>query len=104
MKRSLVLSTFLLAGLAFMASLVALANGSSLYTIIQEEKVKIQPDDLPVPVKLTITKDPTVAALPIAEAYKVPQTDGTAYYEVTFESGSEQKITKKYDKDGNELE
>lgn len=69
----------------------------------QDEKVQIKPDELPVKVKVTITGDTTVTALPIAEVWKVPQKDGSTHYEVIFLTGSEMKTTKKYDEKGNEI-
>ena len=72
-------------------------------SIQQEEKVKIEADALPEPVKTAITGDETINKFPIAEAWQITQADGTFHYKVTFDNGTEEKLSKKYDKDGVEI-
>lgn len=70
---------------------------------LQEEKVQIEPNDLSDPVKNAIIGDKTINWFPVAEAWQVKQSEGVYHYIVTFERGTEEKISKKYDEDGVEI-
>lgn len=104
MKKTLLMSAMLLTGVAMASPQFTTTAVTPMTIQLQEEKVKIEADALPVPVKMTITGDETVNKFPIAEAWKITQADGTFHYKVTFENGTEEKLSKKYDKDGIEIE
>lgn len=103
MKKTILMSAMLFAGVAFATPQITTSVVTPMSTSIQEEKVKIEADALPVPVKVTITGDETVNKFPIAEAWQVTQADGTFHFLVTFANGTEEKLSKKYDKDGVEI-
>ncbi len=104
MKKTILMSALLFSGVAT-ATLVAAPNEISTVTIEmnQDEKVKIEADALPTPVKATITGDETVSSFPIIEAWQIAKPEGKFHYKVVFDNGEEEKITKKYDEEGNEI-
>ncbi len=104
MKKTLLMSAMLFTGVAMASSQITTTAATPMSIQFQNEKVKIEADALPVPVKVTITGDETVNKFPIAEAWQLTQADGTFHYKVVFENGTEAKISKKYDKDGVEIE
>ncbi len=67
-----------------------------------EDREKINPEELPQPVKKSIAENEEISELPISQAYKVTDDD-KVYYEVTFGIESE-AITKKFDSEGGEIE
>jgi hypothetical protein len=69
---------------------------------LMQDKVKINPEDLPEPVKKAIAENDEVNHLQVSQAYKVTDDD-KVYYEVTFGLENE-SITKKYDSEGGEIE
>ncbi len=103
MKKTILMSAMLFAGVAMAAPQITASVVTPMSTLMQEEKVKIEADALPVPVKVTITGDKTVNEFPIAEIWQVTQADGTFHFLVTFENGTAEKLSKKYDKDGVEI-
>lgn len=103
MKKTILMSAMLFAGVAMAAPHITTSVVSPMSTLRQEEKVKIEADALPVPVKVRITGDETINDLPIADAWQVTQADWTLHFLVTFENGTEEKLSKKYDEDGIEI-
>lgn len=103
MKKSLLIIATLFTGAAMAAPQITLENVNPIELSAQQEKVKIEADALPDAVKSTIAADETVKALPIAEAYQITQLDGTFHFEVIFDDGTEEKLTKKYDQEGKEI-
>jgi predicted xylose isomerase-like sugar epimerase len=103
MKKVLLISAMLFAGAAIATPQINVNQIFSLETEIQQEKIKIEADALPEAVKTTITADEVVKAFPVAEAYQITQLDGTFHFEVIFDNGTEEKLSKKYDQEGNEI-
>jgi hypothetical protein len=102
MKKSMLFAAMFATGVAFASPL----QPTSLTTMsieIQEGKVKIEPDTLPDPVKTALANDEEVKSLTIAEAWQWTLPDGSFNFEVVFDNGTEEKLSKKYDKDGNEI-
>lgn len=102
MKKSLLFAAMFASGLAFV-SLEASQNFEPVSIEQQEGKVKIEIDQLPDAVKTTISKDETVNTLKIVEAWKWTRTEGVKLFEVQFDNGTEEKLSKKYDEEGNEI-
>ncbi|MDG1276822.1 MAG: hypothetical protein P8O16_06035 [Algoriphagus sp.] len=105
MKKTLIIATMLFAGAA-MANPIELTSQISPVGIEaqqEQEKVKIDPETLPDAVKASIAGDETIASLPIAEAWKISLPEDKAHFAVTFDNGTEEKLTKKYDEAGNEI-
>ncbi len=69
----------------------------------QEDKVQIDPMQLPEPVKETIQSNTEVADLDISEAWQVMKEDGTPYFKVSFDNAGEE-VVKKYDAEGKEID
>lgn len=103
MKKILLMSAMLFAGAAIATPNLTLNQVSLLGIEIQEEKVKIEADALPNAVKTNIAADEEVKALAIVEAFQITQLDGTFHFDVIFDNGTEEKLTKKYDQEGNEI-
>lgn len=103
MKKILLMSAMLFAGAAIATPHLTLNQVSPIGTEIQQEKVKIEADALPDAVKTTISADEEVKALAVTEAFQITQLDGTFHFEVIFDNGTEEKLTKKYDQEGNEI-
>ena len=102
MKKPMLIAAMFVSGLAF-ANPATFQNPVPISTEQQEGKVKIEPDELPDPVKTTISNDETVNRLSILEAWKWTTPEGKTLFEVHFDNGSEEKFSKKYDKQGNEI-
>lgn len=103
MKMTLLMSAMLFTGVAMATPQITLENSNSKSILLQQEKVKIEAENLPDAVKTTITNDEAVKVFSIAEAFQIAQLDGTFHYEVIFDNGTEEKLTKKYDQEGNEI-
>ena len=97
------MSAMLFAGVAMATPQATLKSNQSKTVLLQQEKIKIEAETLPDAVKTTITNDEAVKVFPIAEAFQIAQLDGTFHYEVVFDNGTEEKLTKKYDQEGNEI-
>jgi len=97
------MSAMLVTGVAMATPQLTLNQISPLSTEIQQEKVKIEADALPDSVKITIEEDEEVKVLAIAEAFQITQLDGKFQFEVIFDNGTEEKMSKKYDQEGNEI-
>ncbi|MCL6258340.1 hypothetical protein M3O96_04530 [Aquiflexum sp. TKW24L] len=69
----------------------------------EKEKVKVDPANLPVPVKEAILKDETLKPLKISEAWQVITEDEIDHFVIKFEDGGEELI-KKYTALGEEIE
>ncbi len=69
---------------------------------IIQDRIKINPEDLPEPVKKAIAENEEVNHLQISQAFKVTDDD-KVHYVVTFGLENE-SITKKYDSEGGEIE
>lgn len=71
-------------------------------SLFQDDKTKIEPDNLPDPVKEKINGDNNIKSKEISEAYTVRE-DNQVYYVVKFERGQDgEEVTKKFDARGNE--
>ncbi|RAI86017.1 hypothetical protein [Algoriphagus yeomjeoni] len=103
MKKVLFMSAMLFAGIAMASPVSTTTLNATTKMEIQQEKVKIETDALPDPIKASIAANEEVKALVIAEAFKVSKVDGTTHFEVVFDNGTEEKLTKKYDEEGNEI-
>ncbi len=97
------MSAMLVTGVAMAAPQFTTSAVTPMSIQVQEEKVKIEADALPDAIKATIAADQTINNFPIAEAWQITQADGTFQYKVKFENGTEEKLSKKYDKDGVEI-
>ena len=102
MKKILLMSAMLLTGVAI-ASPQLTTNSLTPMSIQLEDKVKIEPNDLPDAVKNSIIGDETTNKFPVTEAWKVTLSEGVFHYIVTFENGTEEKLSKKYDEEGVEI-
>lgn len=102
MEKTLIMCAMLLTGVA-MASPQLTTTITPMSIQLQEEKVKIEPNDLPDPVKNAIIGDEIINKFPVDEAWKVTQSEGVFHYIVTFENGTEEKLSKKYDEEGVEI-
>ncbi len=101
-------NTFIIAAMLFAGTAVAKTSHNSFanQTIgieLAQEKVKINPENLPDAVKATIAADETIAALAITEAWETVSPEKEVHYIVTFDNGTEEKLSKKYDMSGNEI-
>lgn len=103
MKKVLLMSAMLVAGAAMAAPALLQKNVTPMDQTIQQEKVKIEAEALPEAIKKVIAENEELKALPIAEAFQIAQLDGKFQFEVIFDNGTEEKITKKYDLEGNEI-
>ncbi|MEP0710456.1 hypothetical protein [Algoriphagus sp.] len=103
MKKVLLMSAMLVAGAAMATPAVLQENVNPMEQIAQQEKVKIEAEALPDAVKTAIAANEEVKALPITEAFQITQLDGKFHFEVIFDNGTEEKLTKKYDQEGNEI-
>lgn len=68
-----------------------------------EEKVKVDPAYLPVPVKEAIKEDETLKALKISEAWKVSGKDDPSHFVIKFDNQGEE-LVKKYTALGEVIE
>jgi antitoxin component YwqK of YwqJK toxin-antitoxin module len=103
MKKVLLMSAMLVTGAAMATPTLLQKNVTPMEQNAQEEKVKIEADALPEAVKTAIAANEEVKALTIAEAFQVKQLDGKLHFEIVFDNGTEEKLTKKYDQEGNEI-
>ena len=71
-------------------------------TVQEQEKVKIDPENLPELVKETISQNEETARLTITEAWKSMNEEGETYFKVKFDKAGEE-IVKKYGTDGKEI-
>ncbi|WP_157366881.1 hypothetical protein [Algoriphagus vanfongensis] len=102
MKKSMLIAAMFVSGVALATPQLQTIPAPTAVEI-QEGKVKIEPDALPDPVKTTIANDEAVKSLTIAEAWQMTLPDGTFQFKVVFDDGTEEKLAKKYDQDGNEI-
>ncbi|GMQ31617.1 hypothetical protein [Algoriphagus confluentis] len=103
MKKTILMSALLVAGAAFVQPAVAAVATESMEIILQEEKVQINPDELPEPVKTAIVGDESLQGAAVAEAWKITKEDGTVYFKITFANAEGTKMDKNYDPEGNEI-
>lgn len=97
------MSAMLVAGASFAAPTIAEVVTKSTEISLQEEKTEIKPDELPAPVKQTIAADETLKEFPVAEAWQVKSVEGVITFKVAFDNGTEDKLWKTYDPEGNEI-
>jgi hypothetical protein len=102
MKKIVLMSAMMVAGAAFAAPTIAEVTTTS-EICIQEEMIQIKPDDLPDPVKQTITGDETLKEFPVAEAWQHKTVEGQVTYKVAFDNGTADKLWKTYDPQGKEI-
>jgi len=68
-----------------------------------ENKVRIEPNSLPMPIRQKIASDNEFGARSISEAWMIHKEDGEVYYRVKFDGdGDDEKNTKMFDANGNE--
>jgi antitoxin component YwqK of YwqJK toxin-antitoxin module len=103
MKKSILMSALLIGGLAAASPKITAASLPNSIELSQQEKVKIDAEQLPDAVKNAITADESVANLSIAEAWQMPVPEGKFHFKVVFDNGSEEKVSKIYDEAGNEI-
>jgi len=89
-----VLSLMVIASVGFVSA-ASLTNNSAAYSLLQDEKEKIKPEELPEPVKTTLNGDEYKGWL-VQTAYRVKAKD---VYEVELKKGAETK-TLRFDKEG----
>ncbi|MBN3518411.1 hypothetical protein JYB62_00225 [Algoriphagus lutimaris] len=103
MKTLILVSTMLFTGAAMATPLMTLESLNPKSVSVQQDKMKIEAESLPEAVKTSIAEDNLVKSLPIDEAFQITQLDGTFHFEVVFDGGTDEKVTKKYDQEGNEI-
>jgi hypothetical protein len=103
MKKTILMSALLLAGAAFVQPSVAAISSDVIEISMQEEKVQINPNDLPDAVKATIAADESLQGAAVSEAWKITKEDDSVHFQVIFTSAEGEKTTKTYDPDGNEI-
>ncbi len=103
MKKSILMSALLLGGLAITSPKISATPLPTSYEQSQQENVKIDADQLPEAVKNSISADESVAALSIAEAWKMTAPESKLHFKVIFDNGTEEKLSKTYDEAGNEI-
>ncbi len=103
MKKIVLMSAMMVAGAAFAAPTIAEVATKPMEISLQEEKTQIKPDDLPNPVKQTISGDETLREFPVAEAWQVKSAEGQITYKVAFDNGTADKLWKAYDPQGREI-
>ena len=91
----------LMAGSIAFTSTAAVSLVDSPSVIISQEKTQIKPDELPEAVKKAIAADESLKTTPVVEAWKVPTPEGKFHFKVGFDNGSEEKLWKTYDEEGN---
>ena len=89
-----VLSLMVIASVGFVSA-ASSTNNSAAYSILQDEKEKIKPEELPEPVKTTLNGDEYKGWL-VQTAYRVKAKD---VYEIELKKGAETK-TLRFDKEG----
>lgn len=67
-----------------------------------QDRIKISTDDIPQPVKRSISQKAELQDLRITEAYEINKGDGLLHYEVYFDNGGE-VMSRKYDAAGKEV-
>ncbi len=103
MKEIFGMSMLLLLGAAFSSPILANATSNGWKVIFQTEKIRIKPDDLPTPVKQTISSDEKLKEYPVAEAWQIKSPGGQITYKVAFDNGTADKLWKTYDPEGKEI-
>ncbi|MHA7128043.1 hypothetical protein [Algoriphagus namhaensis] len=104
MKKALMIASMLVAGAATAAPLSSITVKPAIEIAAQQEREKIDPETLPDAVKSTISQKEETANLMIAEAWKITLPENQVQFEVHFDTGAEEKLTKKYDEQGNEID
>ncbi|WP_113925510.1 hypothetical protein [Cognataquiflexum aquatile] len=106
MKTRFIIPAMFVIGMATAPLMANSTTASSLITemkVSQEsEKVKVDPADLPVPVKEAIEKDIALKALKISEAWKVSD-DAASHFVIKFDNEG-QELVKKYTALGEVIE
>lgn len=103
MKKIILMSAMMIGGAAFAAPTFGSLISTPIEITQQEEKVKIELDALPTPVKQTIAGDETLQALTIVEAWQIKKVDETVLFKVGFDKGTEDKLWKTYNAEGKEI-
>lgn len=107
MKTRFIIPAMFVIGMATAPLMANSTTASSLITemkVSQEsEKVKVDPADLPVPVKEAIEKDVALKALKISEAWKVSGEDAASHFVIKFDNEG-QELVKKYTALGEVIE
>ncbi|OOG77913.1 hypothetical protein B0E43_03910 [Algoriphagus sp. A40] len=97
------MSAMIVAGAAFAAPTIAEVVNNSMEISFQEEKTQVKPDELPDPVKQTISGDETLKEFPVAEAWQIKSVEGEVTFKVAFDNGTADKLWKTYDPQGKEI-
>ncbi|EMS33683.1 hypothetical protein C943_04562 [Mariniradius saccharolyticus AK6] len=103
MKKHLFFGIIFAAGLAaspVFAQESALSQATEMAQ--DQEKTKLDPEQLPDPIKATIMNNESLKGLQIKEAWQIVDPSGEAHFKVVFdENGSD--LTKKFKADGTEI-
>jgi hypothetical protein len=87
---------------AVQASSMFIDDPATEVSFLQDDRTKIDPDELPDPVKEKIKSDNNIKSKNISEAY-TERADNQMYYVVKFERDQDgQEVTKRFDARGNE--
>ncbi|MBW3469655.1 hypothetical protein [Arthrospiribacter ruber] len=105
MKTKLIIPGIFVLGLAA-APMVTIATPNNVDAIEisftqEKEKVKIEKDRLPEPVKEAVKRDKKGKDSDVKEAWQMMGEDGKMYYAVKFDHEGKE-VSKKYDAAGNE--
>lgn len=105
MKTKLIITALLAIGLSTTPLLAQSSEQilESTETTISQDKVKLEPQDLPQTIKESIANDDEISGLQITEAWQVTDENGSMYYHIKFDEGGDE-VEKKYNAQGEEIE
>lgn len=67
-----------------------------------QDKVKLDPEQLPEAVKMAIAANETIADLIITEAWQITDEKGATHFKIKFDNAGEE-LVKKFDINGKEI-
>ena len=105
MKTKLIIPALLAFGLATTPLFAQTTEQISESTEISltQDKVKLDPENLPQAVKESIANDDRLNSLQITEAWQVNDEDGSMHYHLKFDDAGDE-VEKKYNAQGEEIE
>ena len=68
----------------------------------KQDKVKLDPEQLPEAVKMSISANETIADLTITEAWQITDEKGATHFKIKFDNAGEEMV-KKFDIKGKEI-
>ena len=101
--KKLVLLFGMALGIYFTNPAVAMQSRTENVVVVDDEKEKIDPDDLPKAVKKTLREHSDYQQWMVDQAWVVKLKGKMKYYEIHLKKGEEQKIIN-LDKDGKTVE